>query len=82
MRTAAALLLAGLLSACSTLPAEVKIPVSVPCVPRETPEPPAISSGAELKAMGDEELVLTIAAERLELAGYAAEAGAVIKACR
>ena len=75
----------GILTGCvsePTLPTVVQIPIPASCVPADTPEPPAIRSNAELAKLGDGELVLTIAAERLDLLGYAQAASAVIEGCR
>jgi len=80
MRALAFLLLAG----CATepLPPTAKVPVGVTCLPPKVPARPAVSSNADLKALDDEGLVLTIAAERLSLIGYSAQAEAVIQACK
>ena len=72
------------LAGCATeapLPRTVEVPVRVPCV-KDAPALPAVKANAELAALGDEALVLTIAAERLELLGYALKADAVISGCR
>ena len=67
---------------CSTPPPTVSVPVAISCLPAATPSKPATSSNAELAAMTDERLVLTIAAERLDLIFYSAKADAVIQACK
>ena len=78
IKTACLLLVAG----CATPPPTVEIPVAVSCLPTAVPARPAIISNADLKALDDEGLVLTIAAERLSLIGYSAQAEAVIQACK
>lgn len=82
MTRASALLLACLTVGCATPPPTAEIPVAVSCVPPGAPDRPAVSSNPELRAMTDERLVLTIAAERLDLISYSAQADAVIRACR
>lgn len=72
----------ALLAGCAQAPVSVSVPVAVSCVPRETPAFPVVSTNAELSALDDGQLVLTIAAERLDLLGYAKQAEAVIRACR
>jgi len=75
----------SLLAGCATeqLPPTANIPVGVTCLPADAPkQKPATVSNGELKAMDDETLVLTIAAERLALLVYSAKAEAVISACR
>jgi len=61
---------------------EVKVPVTVPCLPAELPKRPAIADKAALLAMGDYDLVLELAAERDELLAYSGQLEAVVKACR
>ena len=72
----------AILAGCATPPPTVEIPVAVSCLPKNAPAKPATSTNAALKAMDDEKLVLTIAAERLDLISYAAEADAAIQACK
>lgn len=75
----------ALLSGCSSLPELPKttsVPVAVSCIPKLAPSLPAVKSKAELAALADEALVLTIAAERNDLLAYGQKADAVIKACR
>jgi len=67
---------------CATPPPTVEIPIAISCLPQAVPARPAVSSNADLKALDDEGLVLTIAAERLSLIGYSAQAEAVIQACK
>lgn len=75
------------LAACETppkVPARevVNVQVPVPCVDATTSRAPAISTNAQLQALADDALVLTIARERLMLAGWAAEVTPVLEGCR
>lgn len=71
------------LTGCSTpVPEVVKVPIPVSCVPTVVPDRPRMTSNAELRAMDDRQLLLTIAAERLEQGAYSAEAEALMEACR
>lgn len=79
MRTVFILGLA-LLAGCQT-ETVVRVPVAVPCV-RDAPARPLITPNEHLAALPDDQLILTIAAERLEQAAYASEASAIIAACR
>ena len=73
----------AILSGCaSTLPATVSVPVPISCIPANAPSLPKITPNAELQAMPDKALVLTIAAEREDLISYSLQADAVIRACR
>lgn len=82
MKLAAGLLSVAFLTACSTPVQVVRVPVATTCIPSGAPTPPATSTNEALRAMPDGALILTIAAERLDLIAYAREADAVIKACR
>lgn len=74
----AALPLAG----CATsIPTVVRVPMPVPCVV-DLPAAPAIATDAELRAMSDYRLVLTIARERLQLLGYSGELRSAAEGCR
>lgn len=75
---------AALLSACATPegPRTVSVPVAVGCVPESAPTKPPVASVSQLAAMSDYELVLRIAAERLELISWVAQISPVIAACR
>lgn len=76
---------AALLSSCASvpdLPKEVTIPVAVPCVPVDTPLAPETLSIAQLAAMSDYELVLRIAADRLDLIAWVRQIEPVLQACR
>lgn len=75
------------LAACNTVPKAperevVNVQVPVPCVDVATPRAPAVSTNAQLQALPDDALVLTLARERLILAGWAAEVTPVLEGCR
>ena len=78
----AALILA--LSGCVTqpVPQVVKVPVPAPCLTADQlPKPPNVSTDATLAAMTDFDLVINLAADRLEYRRYSTEAAAVLQAC-
>ena len=77
-----AALLALLLAGCASAPVSVSVPIAASCVPADAPGLPATLSNAELAALDDRQLVLTIASERLTLLVYAKQADLVIQACR
>lgn len=79
MRTAIILGFA-LLAGCQTEPV-VKVPVAASCV-KGAPQRPSLTPNEMLASMPDDQLILTVAAERLEQAAYASEAAAIIAACR
>lgn len=83
-KTVRALIFGAVLSTgcASPLPQSVSVPVALSCVPADIPSPPQVGSASELAAMGDYELVLRIAAERLDLIAYSRAASAIIDACR
>lgn len=58
------------------------MPTPVACAPKDSPSPPAVTSNADLSALDDRKLVLTIASERLTLIDYAGKADAIISACK
>ena len=75
------------LAACDTIPKVperqvVQVPIPVPCVDAATPRAPAVSTNAQLQALPDDTLVLTLARERLMLIGWAAEVSPVLEGCR
>lgn len=60
----------------------VKVPVPVGCVNRaDLPIAPTIASNQALNALPDDDLVLTIASERLDLLRYSGEQSALLIAC-
>lgn len=87
MRTLTLIALVLLLAGCDTTPPRpevrvVKVPVAVPCLKRsELPVAPKTASNQDLNALGDFDLVLQIAAERLDLLKFSGEQSAVLKAC-
>jgi hypothetical protein len=70
-----------LLSSCASLPTTVQVPVAVACV-TDVPLLPEILPDASLAALGDRELVLRLAIERLDLLAYSKLADAALQACR
>lgn len=80
MRTACILAFAILTQGCAAI--QALLPVAVSCVPKDAPKLPAVTPDQALKRMPDDGLVLTIAAERLELLQYSREAAAVIEGCK
>ena len=76
----ALLLCCVLLTGCESLKA--LLPVAVSCVPREAPMMPPVLPDSDLRRLPDDTLVLTIAAERLDLLRYGKLAEAVISGCR
>ena len=75
------------LAACDTMPKApdrpvVNVVIPVPCVDPSTPRAPAVSTNAQLQAMADDTLVLTLARERLVLISWAAEVMPVLEGCR
>lgn len=73
------------LSACASgpqLPERILVPVASSCVPTGMPPAPTISTNAELLGLADRELVLRIAAERLELISFSRQAEAVLSGCQ
>ena len=87
MRIALILLLLYLctaLAGCITTgtPVPIKIPVPVPCLSRDQlPKPPVAMADAELAKLDDGDLVLNLAADRIEYRRHSNEAGAVMEAC-
>lgn len=66
---------------CATpLPKEVRIPVPVPCIDR-LPDEPAVASDAELLALDDYRLVLTVAKDRAAVLAAYRELRATAQAC-
>lgn len=69
---------------CATVqkqPQVILTPVQTPCV-ETVPQKPAIKSDAELKALGDYELVITALAERYRLILWGDELSAVLEGCK
>ena len=74
----------GLLSGCATqpVPQVVNVPVPAPCLTADQlPKPPQAATDATLSAMTDFDLVINLAADRLEYRRYSTEAAAVLQAC-
>lgn len=72
-----------MLAGCQTMqpmPKEIMVPVQVPCLER-LPDAPATASDAELAALDDFRLVLTLARDRAALTGAYGELRAMAKAC-
>jgi hypothetical protein len=67
---------------CASQPQTVSVPVAVQCVPADTPKPPEVYPDDRLRALSDYELVLRIAAERLELLAWTRQIIPVLEACR
>ena len=65
-----------------TVPAVVKVPVAVPCLPAELPAKPETRTETEILAMDDFAATLTTWTERLELRAWAEKASALLSACR
>ena len=79
------LLAAAILSGCAAgpaVPAVVKVPVPVRCLPADVPAKPETRPEAEILAMDEYAATLTTWTERLLLKAYAAKAEAVIAGCR
>lgn len=78
-------LTALLLNGCaSTLPSPEKVYIRVPapCLTADQlPAAPKATTDADLAKMNDYDLVITLAADRLEYRRYSSEAAAVLQAC-
>lgn len=72
---------AMLLPGCATLQS-VFFPTPVACAPKDSPSKPKVTSNALLSKMDDYHLILIGFAEREELIIYAAQADAIIQACK
>lgn len=71
-----------LIGCATTQPQVVKVPVPQPCLTAEQlPTPPDAKNDAELTKLDDFDLVISLAADRLEYRRYSNEAQAVLKAC-
>ena len=77
---AVSLLLAGCATQRVEIPTIVKVPVPVACLER-LPESPAVAGDAELLALDDYGLVLTLARDRKRLEVAYGELRAVAQAC-
>ena len=80
----AMLAMLAMLAGCATTqaPQIVKVPVPQPCLTADQlPKPPDAKNDAELTKLDDFDLVITLAADRLEYRRYANEAQAVLQAC-
>lgn len=72
-----------LLAGCASVePQVVQVPVATSCLPTQIPQIPPTKSDPELASMSDADLVLTIAAERLDLLVYSKQADALLKSCQ
>lgn len=81
MRAALPLLLLAGCASTPALPERVEVPVPVPCV-AQVPARPEFVTDAQLRAMGDYALILSLAKDRLQRRQYEAEVEAVIAACK
>ena len=81
MKLPVGILTLALLGGCSTLRTAL-LPTPVPCAPADSPTPPKVISDALLAKMDGYHTILIIASERLELISYAAQADAIIVACK
>ena len=73
-----------ILSGCITTPVAQKVFINVPtpCITRDQlPVAPKASADTALAKMDDGDLVLNLAADRIEYRRYANEASAVLEAC-
>lgn len=79
------MLLCVMATGCAAIPdapTEVKIPYPVPCISAaDIPKPPDFVTDAQLAAMPDGDLILTLAADRRQSQGYRDELLAVIQGC-
>jgi hypothetical protein len=76
---------AALLASCASVPQvpeSVLVPVQVACVPEPTPSAPEGKSASELSELSDHDLILTIAAEWLDLKAWVSQITPVLEACR
>ena len=76
---------AALLASCASVPEgpkELLVPVASSCVPQGTPPAPQTVANQSLRALDDHRLVLTIAAERLDLIAWVRQIEPVLQACR
>lgn len=82
-------LLAILLASCSSTaprtvpviePTRVEVPVPVPCL-THVPDAPVMASGADLAALPDDALILTLHRDRLALRSYTSTLQALLAAC-
>lgn len=83
MRSLLASLMLALLAACAApvrLPEVVRVPVPVPCLDR-LPDAPAVAGDADMLALDDFDLVLTLARDRKRLEVAYGELRAVAGAC-
>lgn len=74
------LLLAGCASG-PHVPEVVRVPVPIPCI-QESPSKPVFLSDAELLALDDFGVVVSLARERRLYQGYVAELEATVAGCR
>lgn len=74
-------LLVGCASGPPPLPAEVRVPIAVPCLSEVPVRPDLLLDGA-LAALDDYRLVLELARDRRRRQGYIAELEAVVAGCR
>ena len=66
----------------TTIPQKVYIPVSQPCLSRDQlPAAPKAATDADLAKLPDGDLVLQLAADRIEYRRHSTEASAVLEAC-
>lgn len=76
--------LSALLAGClhtPTVPDVVRVPVRVPCI-TSVPVRPALAADAELAALDDYALVISLARDRRLRQGYEAELEAALEGCR
>ena len=79
-----AILACLLLTGCVTTgtPVPIKIQVPIPCLSRDQlPAQPKASTDADLAKLDDGDLVLQLAADRIEYRRHSNEASAVLEAC-
>lgn len=72
---------APVISGCAIAPT-ASIPIPTSCVPPNAPTMPPVMPNAELAKLGDRELVLRIAAERLDLLSFGVQSEMILLVCR
>lgn len=80
MRRASSAVLVALLAGCWETAPVVRVPVPVPCV-KQRPARPHLVTQAELVAMNDAQVVLSLEQHRLLSEGYIGELEAVVDVC-